>query len=202
LAKFKAYAKSPRWHVRDETKTVTIAVSHVDMKPKNGIMPTSIAGPRRLIKNMITGPLKWTAVFLVVSAADGPMPQSAGTYPACSASRRAGALVFLNKVDLVDDPELLELVRTRIARAAHALRLPRRRDSDRSRSAKAAYDNPKDPAATKCISDLLDASIAISPAPREIDKPFLIGRRRRVLDRRPRYRGDGSYRARHRQGRR
>ena len=126
LAKFKSYADIAKGGtVRDETKTVTIAVSHVEYETeKRHYAHIDCPGHADFIKNMITGAAQMDGGILVVSAADGPMPQ---TREHILLARQVGVpalVVFLNKVDLVDDPELLELVESERARAAHALRFP------------------------------------------------------------------------------
>src|SRR5487761_2229031 len=97
--------------VRDETKTVTIAVSHVEYQSdKRHYAHIDCPGHADFIKNMITGAAQMDGAILVVSAADGAMPQ---TKEHVLLARQVGVpyiVVFLNKVDLVDDPELIELV--------------------------------------------------------------------------------------------
>src|SRR6187399_3241170 len=97
--------------VRDETKTVTIAVSHVEYEsPKRHYAHVDCPGHADYVKNMITGAAQMDGAILVVSAADGPMPQ---TREHILLSRQVGVpriIVFLNKADMVDDAELLELV--------------------------------------------------------------------------------------------
>src|SRR6186997_2541548 len=112
LAKIKSYADIAKGGtVRDETKTVTIAVSHVEYETaKRHYAHIDCPGHADFIKNMITGAAQMDGAILVVSAADGPMPQ---TREHILLARQVGVpalVVFLNKVDLVDDPELLELV--------------------------------------------------------------------------------------------
>src|SRR6187431_2538505 len=97
--------------VRDETKTVTIAVSHVEYEsPQRHYAHVDCPGHADHVKNMITGAAQMDGAILVVSAADGPMPQ---TREHILLARQVGVpaiVVYLNKVDLVDDAELLELV--------------------------------------------------------------------------------------------
>src|SRR5438045_4950984 len=112
LASFKSYADIAKGGtVRDETKTVTIAVSHVEYESdKRHYAHIDCPGHADFIKNMITGAAQMDGAILVVSAADGPMPQ---TREHILLARQVGVpavVVFLNKVDLVDDPELLDLV--------------------------------------------------------------------------------------------
>jgi elongation factor Tu len=162
--------------VRDETKTVTIAVAHVEYETdKRHYAHIDCPGHADFIKNMITGAAQMDGAILVVSAADGPMPQTKEHVLLARQVDVPALVVFLNKVDLVDDPELLELVEMEIRE------LLSKYDFDGDNvpiirgNALAAYQNPADPAASKCISELLDAVDAYIPEPaREEDKPFLM----------------------------
>jgi elongation factor Tu len=113
--------------------------------------------------------------ILVVSAADGPMPQ---TREHILLARQVGVpaiVVFLNKCDLVDDPELLELVELELRELLTHYGFPGDEIPIIRGAAKPAYDNPKDAAANKCIGDLLEAVDSYIPQPvREVDKPFLM----------------------------
>jgi len=177
LAKFKSYADIAKGGtVRDETKTVTIAVSHVEYETdKRHYAHIDCPGHADFIKNMITGAAQMDGGILVVSAADGPMPQ---TREHILLARQVGVpalVVFLNKVDLVDDPELLELVELELRELLTHYGFPGDEIPIIRGSAKAAYDSPSDPAASKCISELLDAVDSYIPEPvREVDKPFLM----------------------------
>ena len=177
LAKFKSYADIAKGGtVRDETKTVTIAVSHVEYETdQRHYAHIDCPGHADFIKNMITGAAQMDGAILVVSAADGPMPQ---TREHILLARQVGVpaiVVFLNKVDLVDDAELLELVELELRELLSHHGFPGDEIPIVRGSAKAAYDNPKDPAANKCIGDLLDAVDSYIPQPvREVDKPFLM----------------------------
>ncbi len=177
LAQTKSYADIAKGGtVRDETKTVTIAVSHVEYETaKRHYAHIDCPGHADFIKNMITGAAQMDGAILVVSAADGPMPQ---TREHILLARQVGVpalVVFLNKVDLVDDPELLELVELEIRELLTKYGFPGDEVPIVRGASKPAYDNPKDPAASKCISDLMDAIDAYIPEPvREIDKPFLM----------------------------
>src|SRR6476646_6024690 len=111
-AKAKSYADIAKGGtVRDESKTVTIAVAHVEYETdKRHYAHIDCPGHADFIKNMITGAAQMDGAILVVSAADGPMPQ---TREHILLARQVGVprvVVFLNKVDMMDDPELLELV--------------------------------------------------------------------------------------------
>ncbi|MFN9880753.1 MAG: GTP-binding protein, partial [Planctomycetota bacterium] len=116
LAQFKSYADIAKGGtVRDETKTVTIAVSHVEYESeKRHYAHIDCPGHADFIKNMITGAAQMDGAILVVSAADGPMPQTKEHVLLARQVDVPALVVFLNKVDLVDDPELLELVEMEI----------------------------------------------------------------------------------------
>ncbi len=175
LANFKSYADIAKGGtVRDETKTVTIAVSHVEYESdKRHYAHIDCPGHADFIKNMITGAAQMDGAILVVSAVDGPMPQ---TREHILLARQVGVpalVVFLNKVDLVDDAELLELVELELRELLTRYGFPGDEIPIIRGAGKPAYDNPKDPEATKCIQELLDAIDAYIPEPmREVDKPF------------------------------
>jgi elongation factor Tu len=177
LALTKSYADIAKGGtVRDETKTVTIAVSHVEYETaKRHYAHIDCPGHADFIKNMITGAAQMDGAILVVSAADGPMPQ---TREHILLARQVGVpalVVFLNKIDLVDDPELLELVELEIRELLTKYGFPGDEIPIIRGASKPALDNPKDPAANKCIGELMDAIDAYIPEPvREVDKPFLM----------------------------
>ncbi len=177
MAHFKSYADIAKGGtVRDSTKTVTIAVSHVEYETeKRHYAHIDCPGHADFIKNMITGAAQMDGAILVVSAADGPMPQ---TREHILLARQVGVpaiVVFLNKCDLVDDEELLELVELELRELLTKHGFPGDEIPIVRGASKPAYDNPKDPAANKCIGDLLDAVDAYIPQPtREVDKPFLM----------------------------
>ncbi len=177
LAQFKSYADIAKGGtVRDETKTVTIAVSHVEYEtPNRHYAHIDCPGHADFIKNMITGAAQMDGAILVVSAADGPMPQ---TKEHVLLARQVGVpaiVVFLNKVDLVDDPELLELVELEIRELLNKYDFPGDDTPIIRGSAVAAYQNPADAEKNKCIGDLLEAVDSFIPQPtREEDKPFLM----------------------------
>lgn len=177
LAQTKSYADIAKGGtVRDETKTVTIAVSHVEYETdKRHYAHIDCPGHADFIKNMITGAAQMDGAILVVSAADGPMPQIREHILLARQVGVPALVVFLNKVDLVDDPELLELVELEIRELLTKYGFPGDEVPIIRGASKPAYDNPKDPAASKCISELMDAIDAYIPQPtREVDKPFLM----------------------------
>ncbi len=160
--------------VRDDTKTVTIAVSHVEYEsPLRHYAHVDCPGHADYVKNMITGAAQMDGAILVVSAADGPMPQ---TREHILLARQVGVpamVVFLNKVDLVDDVELLDLVEMEIRDLLTKYGFPGETTPIIRGSATAAM--AAKPEGEKAIADLLDAVDAFIPLPtREIDKPFLM----------------------------
>jgi elongation factor Tu len=177
LATFKSYADIAKGGtVRDATKTVTIAVSHVEYSTeKRHYAHIDCPGHADFIKNMITGAAQMDGAILVVSAADGPMPQTKEHVLLARQVDVPAICVFLNKIDLVDDPELLDLVEMEIRELLTKYGFPGDEIPIVRGSSLPAYQNPKDPKASKCISDLLDAVDAYIPQPkREEDKPFLM----------------------------
>src|SRR5688572_877301 len=116
LAAFKSYADIAKGGtVRDETKTVTIHVSHVEYETeKRHYAHIDCPGHADFIKNMITGAAQMDGAILVVSAADGPMPQTKEHVLLARQVDVPSLVVFMNKIDLVDDPELLDLVEIEI----------------------------------------------------------------------------------------
>jgi elongation factor Tu len=177
LAKFKAYSEIAKGGtVRDATKTVTIAVAHVEYETdKRHYAHIDCPGHADFIKNMITGAAQMDGGILVVSAADGPMPQTREHVLLARQVNVPALVVFLNKVDLVDDAELLELVELEVRELLTKYGFPGDEIPITRGNSLAAYNNPADPAATKCIGDLLDSVDAYIPEPqREVDKPFLM----------------------------
>jgi elongation factor Tu len=177
MANFKSYADIAKGGtVRDETKTVTIAVSHVEYETDNRhYAHIDCPGHADFIKNMITGAAQMDGGILVVSAADGPMPQTREHILLARQVGVPGLVVFLNKCDLVDDEELLELVEMELRELLTHYGFPGDEIPIIRGASKPAYDNPKDPEKTKCIADLLAAVDSYIPQPpREVDKPFLM----------------------------
>ena len=177
LANFKSYADIAKGGtVRDETKTVTISVSHVEYETaKRHYAHIDCPGHADFIKNMITGAAQMDGAILVVSAADGPMPQ---TREHILLARQVGVpriVVFLNKIDLVDDPELLDLVELEMRELLTHYGFPGDEIPIVRGASRPAYDNPTDPASIKCIEELLDAVDSYIPEPvRDVDKPLVM----------------------------
>jgi len=177
LAKIKSYADIAKGGtVRDATKTVTIAVSHVEYEsPTRHYAHIDCPGHADYIKNMITGAAQMDGAILVVSAADGPMPQTKEHILLARQVNVPALVVYLNKVDLVDDAELLELVEMEIRDLLNKYGYPGDTVSIVRGNSKEAYANPADPAASQCITDLVAALDKDIPEPeREQDKPFLM----------------------------
>ena len=161
---------------RDETKILTIATSHVEYETENRhYAHVDCPGHADYVKNMITGAAQMDGAILVVSAADGPMPQ---TREHILLARQVGVpyiVVFLNKVDTVDDPELLELVELEVRELLSKYEFPGDQIPIIRGSAIQVLQNPDDPAKQKCILDLMAAIDKYIPTPkRETDKPFLM----------------------------
>src|SRR5579862_1315501 len=160
--------------VRDETKTVTIAVSHVEYQSdKRHYAHIDCPGHADFIKNMITGAAQMDGAILVVDASEGPMPQ---TKEHVLLARQVGVpaiVVFLNKVDLVDDKELLDLVEMEVRDLLTKYEFPGDKTPVIRGSAKKALAH--EPEGAKAIQELLEAIDAFIPLPaREVDKPFLM----------------------------
>lgn len=177
LATFKSYADIAKGGtVRDASKTVTIAVAHVEYETDNRhYAHIDCPGHADFIKNMITGAAQMDGAILVVSAADGPMPQTKEHVLLARQVDVPAIVVFLNKVDLVDDAELLDLVEIEVRELLDKYGFPGDEIPIVRGDSLSAYKNPKDPAASKCISELMDAIDSyISEPERVTDKPFLM----------------------------
>ena len=177
-AKFTAFDqidKAPE----ERERGITIATAHVEYQTeKRHYAHVDCPGHADYVKNMITGAAQMDGAILVVSAADGPMPQ---TREHILLARQVGVpyiVVFMNKVDMVDDPELLELVELELRELLSKYEFP---GDDipivKGSALKALESASKDPASPeyKCIWDLMEAVDSYIPTPqRAIDKPFLM----------------------------
>jgi elongation factor Tu len=175
LAEVKTYADIAKGGtVRDASKIVTISVAHVEYESdKRHYAHVDCPGHADYVKNMITGAAQMDGAILVVSAADGPMPQ---TREHILLARQVGVpaiVVFLNKVDLVDDAELLDLVEMEIRDLLSKYQFPGDTTPVVRGSATAALEGkPEGEAAIQGLMDAIDAAIPLPT--REIDKPFLM----------------------------
>ena len=161
---------------RDPTKIVTIATSHVEYETENRhYAHVDCPGHADYVKNMITGAAQMDGAILVVSASDGPMPQTREHILLAGQVGVPKIVVFLNKVDLVDDPELLDLIEIEVRELLTKYGFPGDDTPVVRGAAFPALTNPKDPAAAECITKLMEAIDSYIPEPqREIDKPFLM----------------------------
>ncbi|MDR2883782.1 MAG: elongation factor Tu [Deferribacteraceae bacterium] len=175
LAAFVDYAnidKAPE----ERERGITIATSHVEYESaKRHYAHVDCPGHADYVKNMITGAAQMDGAILVVSAADGPMPQ---TREHILLARQVGVpyiVVFMNKCDMVDDPELLELVEMEIRDLLSTYEFPGDDTPIVKGSALKALENPEDAALAQPILDLVDALDSYIPEPqRAIDLPFLM----------------------------
>lgn len=175
LAEFKSYADIAKGGtVRDDTKTVTIAVSHVEYESETRhYAHIDCPGHADYIKNMITGAAQMDGAILVVSAADGPMPQTREHILLARQVNVPELVVFLNKCDLVDDEELLELVEMEVRELLTTYGFDGDEIALVKGNAKGALDNPSDDAYSQCITDLVATLDAHIPAPERLtDRPF------------------------------
>jgi len=180
LAKYKSYddiAKaSESQGRRDATKILTIATAHVEYSSaKRHYAHVDCPGHADYIKNMITGAAQMDGAILVVSAADGPMPQTREHVLLARQVNVPALVVFLNKVDLVDDEELLDLVDMEVRELLSKYDFPGDDCPVIRGSAINALKAPDDPKWKQPILDLVAALDDYIPVPvREIDKPFLM----------------------------
>ncbi|MEK7159103.1 MAG: elongation factor Tu [Patescibacteria group bacterium] len=160
----------------EKARGITIATAHVEYETeKRHYAHVDCPGHADYVKNMITGAAQMDGAILVVGATDGPMPQ---TREHILLARQVGVpsiVVFLNKVDLVEDKELIDLVEEEIRDLLKKYEFPGDETPIIRGSALKALENPTDPEATKCIFELLDVLDNYIPEPkRDIDKPFLM----------------------------
>jgi elongation factor Tu len=160
----------------ERERGITIAIQHVEYETeKRHYAHIDCPGHADYVKNMITGAAQMDGAILVVAADDGPMAQ---TREHILLARQVGVpamVVYLNKIDRVDDPELLDLVEMEVRDLLKEYEFPGDEIPVVRGSALAAMNNPDDPGATKSIQELLDAIDNYIPEPkREIDKPFLM----------------------------
>ena len=175
LAEVKSYADIAKGGtVRDETKTVTIAVAHVEYESDNRhYAHVDCPGHADFVKNMITGAAQMDGAILVVSAADGPMPQTREHILLARQVNVPNIVVWLNKVDLVDDEELIELVEMEVRDLLSKYDYDGDNISIIHGSATAALEGK--PEGLEAIGKLLAAvDNDIAEPVRDIDKPFMM----------------------------
>ena len=177
LAQFKSYQDIAKGGtVRDSTKTVTIAVAHVEYEtPTRHYAHVDCPGHADFVKNMITGAAQMDGAILVVSAADGPMPQ---TREHILLARQVGVpyiIVYLNKCDMVDDPELLELVEMEVRELLSSYDFPGDTIPIIKGSAKLALEGDTGELGEQSIMKLAETLDDYIPTPqRALDQPFLM----------------------------
>lgn len=177
LARPKSYqAISKGGNVRDATKTVTIVASHVEYETaRRHYAHIDCPGHADYVKNMITGAAQMDGAVLLISAADGPMPQTREHILLANQVGVPHLVVFLNKVDLVDDPELIELVEMEARDLLASYGFDGEKTPFVRGNARAALERPNDPGAARCIDELLEALDRHVPDPaRATDRPFLM----------------------------
>jgi len=160
----------------EKERGITIATAHVEYQTeKRHYAHVDCPGHADYIKNMITGAAQMDGAILVVSAADGPMPQTREHILLARQVNVPSIVVFLNKIDQVDDPELLDLVELEVRELLSSYEYPGDEIPIIRGSALEAMSHPDDESKTKCIQELLDAIDSYIPTPqRDVDKPFLM----------------------------
>jgi len=160
----------------EKERGITIATAHVEYQTENRhYAHVDCPGHADYVKNMITGAAQMDGAVLVVSAADGPMPQTREHVLLARQVNVPHIVVFLNKVDQVDDEELLELVELEVRELLSNYEFPGDDIPIVKGSALKALENPENESANGCIDELLVALDASIPEPeRALDKPFLM----------------------------
>ena len=160
----------------EKERGITISTSHVEYETANRhYAHVDCPGHADYIKNMITGAAQMDGAILVVSAADGPMPQTREHVLLARQVNVPSIVVFMNKVDQVDDPELLELVEMELRDLLSEYKFDGDNTPIVKGSALKALENPDDAEAVKCIGELMEACDTFIPQPeRAVDKPFLM----------------------------
>jgi elongation factor Tu len=160
----------------ERERGITIQTAHVEYETANRhYAHVDCPGHADYIKNMITGAAQMDGGILVVSAADGPMPQTREHVLLARQVNVPSLVVFMNKCDQVDDPELLELVEMELRDLLTEYKFDGDNTPIIKGSALKALENPNDAEATKCIAELMEACDSFIPQPeRALDKPFLM----------------------------
>src|SRR5438552_12295595 len=177
MASFKSYADIAKGGtVRDETKTLTIQVAHVEYETeKRHYAHIDCPGHADFIKNMITGAAQMDGAILVVSASDGPMPQAREHILLARQVGVPAMVVFLNKVDLVEDAELVDLVELEVRELLSKYEFPGEETPMIRGSALRALEGDKGELGEGAILQLMEAVDSFIPEPqREVDKAFLM----------------------------
>jgi elongation factor Tu len=160
----------------ERERGITIATAHVEYQTAaRHYAHVDCPGHADYVKNMITGAAQMDGAILVVSAADGPMPQTREHVLLARQVNVPHIVVFLNKVDMVDDPELLELVELEVRELLSNYEFPGDDTPIIKGAAVKALEDPANDEANRCIDELMDALDSFIPEPqRALDKPFLM----------------------------
>ena len=160
----------------ERERGITIQTAHVEYETENRhYAHVDCPGHADYIKNMITGAAQMDGGILVVSAADGPMPQTREHVLLARQVNVPSIVVFMNKTDQVDDPELVELVEMELRDLLNEYDFPGDDTPIVKGSALEALNSPSDDNATKCITELMEACDSFIPEPkRDVDRPFLM----------------------------
>jgi elongation factor Tu len=160
----------------ERERGITIATAHVEYEtPNRHYAHVDCPGHADYVKNMITGAAQMDGAILVVSAADGPMPQTREHVLLARQVNVPHIVVFLNKCDMVDDPELLELVELEVRELLNKYDFPGDTTPIIRGSALKALESPESDEAAGCIDELMAALDSHIPEPvRALDKPFLM----------------------------
>ena len=160
----------------ERERGITIQTAHVEYETENRhYAHVDCPGHADYIKNMITGAAQMDGGILVVSAADGPMPQTREHVLLARQVNVPSIVVFMNKTDQVDDPELVELVEMELRDLLNEYDFPGDDTPIVKGSALEALNSPSDENATKCITELMAACDSFIPEPkRDVDRPFLM----------------------------
>tara|TARA_B100001179_G_C18547342_1_gene384398 strand:- start:8 stop:1198 length:1191 start_codon:yes stop_codon:yes gene_type:complete len=160
----------------ERERGITIQTAHVEYETENRhYAHVDCPGHADYIKNMITGAAQMDGGVLVVSAADGPMPQTREHVLLARQVNVPSIVVFMNKTDQVDDPELVELVEMELRDLLNEYDFPGDDTPIIKGSALEALNSPSDESATKCITELMAACDSFIPEPkRDVDRPFLM----------------------------
>ncbi len=160
----------------ERERGITIAVAHVEYETaKRHYAHIDCPGHADYIKNMITGAAQMDGAILVVAANDGPMPQTREHVLLARQVNVPFLVVFMNKVDMVDDPEILDLVELEVRELLKKYQFPGDAIPVIRGSALGAMEKPEDSKASECIWKLMEAVDSYIPTPvRAMDKPFLM----------------------------
>jgi elongation factor Tu len=160
----------------ERERGITIQTAHVEYETENRhYAHVDCPGHADYIKNMITGAAQMDGGILVVSAADGPMPQTREHVLLARQVNVPSLVVFMNKIDQVDDPELIELVEMELRDLLNEYEFPGDDTPIVKGSALKALNDSSDEDSNKCIVELMEACDSFIPEPkRDIDKPFLM----------------------------